>query len=90
MIIAAKETLKDATLTVNSILVNYPVTNILDSRLSRIAKTDTNTTMTIVFDAGSSVTVDSISLANHNISNAAAIKFQGNATDAWGSPSVDE
>lgn len=91
MIITANETLKDSTLTINSVLINYPVSNILDSRLTRICKTNSSTTMTIVFDAGSAVTVDSISIANHNISSSVTIlKWQGNATDVWTSPSVDE
>jgi len=90
MIVVANETLKDSTLTINSNNINYPVTNILDSRLTKIVKTDSNTTMTIVFDAGSAVNVNSISIANHNISSGATIKFQGNATNVWTTPTIDE
>jgi len=85
------ETCKYASLVANSAVVNYPVSNILDSRLSRIFKTDSNTTATIVFDAGSAVIVNSIAIANHNISSSVTtLKIQGNATDIWTSPSVDE
>ena len=91
MKVIANEILKDSTLTINSVLVNYPVTNILDSRLSKITKTDASTTMTIVFDAGAAVTVNSISVANHNISSGVTVlKFQGNATNVWTSPTIDE
>ena len=90
MIVVANETLKDSILTINSSNINYPVTNILDSRLTKIVKTDSNTTMTIVFDAGSAVNVNSISIANHNISSGATIKFQGNATNVWTTPTIDE
>jgi len=92
MILLADETTKDAILTPNSENINYPATNILDSRLSRIFRTvAATTTATIVFDAGSAVTVDSIAIANHNISSGVTtFKIQGNATDAWGGPSVDE
>lgn len=92
MILKSNETTKDSILTPNSENVNYPATNILDSRLSRHFRTvAATTTATIVFDAGSAVTVDSISIANHNISSGVStFKIQGNATDAWGAPSVDE
>lgn len=92
MVIKANETTSDATLTPNSENVNYPATNILDSRRTRLFKTvAATTTATIVFDAGAAVTVDSISIDNHNISSGVTtFKIQGNATDAWGGPSVDE
>jgi len=91
MIIMSNETLKDATLTANSNLINYPTTNILDSRVDRLFRTDSSTTATIVFDAGAAVTVDSINILNHNISSSVTtLEWQGNATDSWGAPSVDE
>jgi len=92
LILKANETLFDAALSANSENINYPLTNLFDSRLSRYFRTDSGTTTaTIVFDAGAAVTVNSISIAGHNISSGATIKFQGNATDAWGGPpSVDE
>lgn len=92
MIIMSDETLKDAVLTVNSENINYPISNILNSSLKRLSQTITaTTTMTIVFDAGAAVTVNSINIANHNISSGVTtLDFQGNATDAWGGPSVDE
>ena len=90
MIWLANETCKDATLTANSSTVNYPVTNVLDSRLSRIFKTDASTTATIVFDALTAVKVDSVVIANHNITSGGTYKIQGNATDSWVAPTVDE
>ena len=93
MILLADETTKSATLIPNSENINYPSTNILDSRLSRVFRTvAATTTATIVFDAGAAITVDSIAIGNHNISSGVTtFKIQGNATDAWGGPpSVDE
>lgn len=91
MIIKANETLKDAALSANSTDINYPLSNLLNSLLTKSYRTDSNTTATIVFDAGSAVTVNSIDIANHNISSGVTtFKIQGNATDAWGAPSVDE
>ncbi len=92
MILKANETLFDAALSANSENINYPLTNLFDSRLSRYYRTDTGTTTaTIVFDAGAAVTVNSISLAGHNISSGVTtLDFEGNATDSWGAPSVSE
>ncbi len=91
MILKIDETAKDSTLSVNSENVNYALTNILDSRLTRTFRTVAGiTTVNIVFDAGSAINVTSICIANHNITSGATIKLQGNATDSWGSPSVDE
>ena len=85
------ETCSVAILTANSSTLNYPVGNVLDSRLSRIFKTDSSTTATIVFDCSAAVNVTSIIIANHNISSGVTtLKLQGNATDSWGTPSVDE
>lgn len=92
MILKASETLLDAALSANSENINYPLVNLFDSRLSRYFRTDSGTTTaTIVFDAGAAITVNSIDIAGHNISSGVStLKFQGNATDAWGGPSVDE
>jgi hypothetical protein len=91
MRLKTEETCSVAILTANSSTLNYPATNMLDSRLSRIFKTDSSTTATIVFDCGAAVDVTSIVIANHNITTSVStLKLQGNATDAWGAPSVDE
>ncbi len=85
------ETTGNANVSANSNNINYPVSNLLDSRLTRIYKSDDSTSVSIVFDAGSAVTVDNISIANHNISSGVTtLKWQGNASNAWSSPSVDE
>ena len=92
MIIMSDETLKDASLTINSANVNYPASNILNTSTKTKTRTVAGiTTMTIVFDAGSAVTVDSINILGHNISSGVStLDFQGNATDSWATPSVDE
>jgi hypothetical protein len=91
MRLKTEETCSVAILTANSSTLNYPATNMLDGRLSRIFKTDSSTTATIVFDCAAAVDVTSIVIANHNISSGVTtLKLQGNATDSWGAPSVDE
>jgi len=91
MIIKYDETCSGATLTANSESINYLVTNILDSRLTKKFRTSASTTATIVFDCGAAVAAETIAIANHNISSGVTtLKIQGNATDSWGAPSVDE
>jgi hypothetical protein len=91
MILLTNETTKDASLTVDSAIINYPPTNILDSRLSRIYRTNATTTAEIVYSMTSAITVNAIAIANHNItSSATAIKIQGNASDVWTSPSFSQ
>ncbi len=90
MILFSDETTKDSVIAANSADVNYPVANVLDSRLTKVYRTDANTTAEIVLNAGAAVTVSGIAIANHNISSGATIKIQGNATESWSSPSVDE
>ena len=52
---------------------------------------DTGTlTESIVADLGASPpAIQAFVLKNHNFSSSAVVKIQGNATDSWGSPSVD-
>ena len=92
MIIRYDETAKDSNLTTNSLSINYPITNILDSRLTRIYRTIAGTTTSeIVFDAGSAIDVSSICIANHNItSSVSTLKIQGNNTDSWGTPAFEQ
>lgn len=91
MILLTNETNKDATITANSQLTNYPVSNLVHPFITRVFRTGATTTAEVVFDNLAAVSVDSIAIANHNItSSATTIKLQGNATDVWTSPSVDE
>lgn len=90
MILKTNETAANSILSVNSELGDYPVTNILDTRLSRVFRTDSNTTAEIVFNAGSAINVNSVNIAAHNISESVTtLKFQGNTSDSWGAPAFE-
>lgn len=43
----------------------------------------------IVIDLGSAQSVTACALLGHNFTGSATVKLQGNASDSWGSPSVD-
>jgi hypothetical protein len=49
---------------------------------------DTSETWTI--DLGSAVSTTIFGIFNHNFTSGATVKYQANATDSWGSPTVDE
>jgi hypothetical protein len=87
--LAYKENSADAIVSANSQTVNYPVSNVLDSRLSRIYKTDSTTTAEVVFDMGSAVACDVVYIARHNITSSATVSIQANSSDSWTSPPID-
>jgi hypothetical protein len=87
-------TYDDYDLTVTSENASYPVVNTQNIHTSRVWRTNSGdlSAQTIVLDAGAgnTFTVDCVALLAHNFTNAATLKFQMNATDAWGGPSIDE
>lgn len=81
-----------ATLTASTEASNLPVENVQDSRLSQPWRTSALSDQTILIDAGSGNTInpDMVAVAGHNLTDGCTLKIQGNATDSWGSPTVDE
>ncbi len=80
------------TLLASSEAPNLPAANLRDPRLSLPWRSMSDTDEWIKIDAGAGETLDPncAALAGHNLSSGATIKVQGNATDAWGGPTVDE
>lgn len=77
----------------NSEATGYPATNIQDVSLAKVTRStgDASETWKIDAGAGNTITATCAAIAGHNItSGATTIKIQGNATDAWDSPTVDE
>lgn len=81
-----------SSLTASSEATNYDANKVLDPLLFRTFRTTGVTAETLVFDAGvgQTFTFDSVFISNHNLTSGATVKFQMNATDSWGAPSVDE
>ncbi|MGD8305206.1 MAG: hypothetical protein PVF17_01005 [Ignavibacteria bacterium] len=61
-----------------------------DTRLTRYGRTLGVDDEWLMFESASAVDVDWVYISNHNITSGATVKIQGNATDSWGSPSVDQ
>ena len=80
--------LVDSVLSATNQDINYPITNIYDTRLSKIYKSLTSS-IRYTYDAGLGYTLNPtcITINAHNISSAATIKIEGNATNSWATPS---
>lgn len=69
-----------------------PVENVQHPHRSKVYRTGTAAAAEwIKFDLGSAKAVQSVILLDHTLTGSdSLIKLQGNATDSWGAPSVDE
>ena len=70
--------------------VDYPVENLYDSNPAKPYKMGA-TSGNVVFDFGSAVNIDLVAIIHHNLDGELAnVKIQGNTTDSWGSPPLDQ
>jgi len=78
------------TITPSSEDADYPRANLYDSNPARAFKLDA-TSGNIVFDFGVATNVDVFAIVHHNLDAALAnVKIQGNATDSWGAPTLNQ
>lgn len=82
----------DATLTETSQNAEFPAENVQSQQISKVWKTlGLVATETLVMDFGTAVNVGAFMVAGHNFDGTETnVKIQGNASDSWGSPTVDE
>jgi len=81
------------TVSSNSEETDYPASNLREYQLARHYRATGDTSEWVKIDGGSSeaITASIAFIAGHNItSGATTIKIQGNDTDSWGSPTVDQ
>jgi hypothetical protein len=67
----------------------YPIENLYDSNPAKPMRF-TSTTGNIVWNFGSATQVDFIAIIHHNLTPGLEVRFQGNATDSWSSPSLNQ
>src|SRR5438552_2828835 len=67
----------------------YPKANIYDGNPAKPAKL-TTTTGAWRWDFGSAKQLDIVAVIHHNLTAGLNVRIQGNATDAWGAPSLDQ
>ncbi len=72
---------------------NYLKANLYDKRPGKRWKALNTSQQIILFDlgvVGQAVGLDFVCIINTNITDGTTLSFQANATDSWGSPSLDE
>lgn len=91
MIIAYNNLVDDAIITA---LVDSPAATMSDGlkdpRLSRVGRLLDIAGQSVSFDLGVAKQADIVTIFGHNLTSLATVRIQGNATDTWGSPTVDE
>ena len=65
-------------------------TGLKDTKLSRVGRTVNDSTEWVKFDMTTAVAVSYMTIQAHNITSGATLKLQGNATDVWTSPTIDQ
>jgi len=58
-----------------------------DDRLSRVGRTVSDTSQTLIFDLLSAVAVSKLMIQDHNFTSGVTITLEGNATNVWTAPS---
>lgn len=77
------------TMAASSEAAGYPIDNIRHPFRTKPWKS-TGLEDNIVWDFSTPTTITCVSLINHNIVDGSTVKIQGNASDSWTSPSVNE
>lgn len=78
------------TITASSEATGFGAENIYNIHYDVPWRTTGDTAEWIKFDFGAAVNVTDFIIKYHNLTSGATLKIQANATDAWGTPSVDE
>lgn len=88
MIILADNFVKGATITALTENPDYTFTDAFnDDRLSRVARTVSDTSQTIIFDLLSAVVVSKLMIQKHNFTSGVTLTLEANATNVWTAPS---
>lgn len=79
-------------LTASTEATNFDASKVLDPLLFKVYRSTSLSDQYLLFDSGAvdGFTFDSVFISNHNLQNTSVIKFQMNATDSWGSPTLNE
>jgi len=79
-----------ATIATSSEATNLPATNLQDNIVRRPWRTlDTSNTKNVVYDIGSATPVNAVGVFGFNLTSVALLTIQANASDSWGSPSLN-
>lgn len=77
-----------ATLTSGGAIPGFPLSNLIDTRISRVYRAISDTDA-IVMDFGQAITADCFSLVGYNIRSATVV-LEAHTTNSWGAPDFTE
>jgi hypothetical protein len=86
MRIAYTNLVDGGTVTANSEDPQFVDDNVQDQRLAKAWRTLSTTGITCVVDLATAQTVNTVAVLGHNITTAATVTIQANASDSWGAP----
>jgi len=89
MILLNDNKILTSTITANSEDPNYPLSNLLDTRVVKYYRSISDSALRIVFE-NTGTAADWFFILNHNITSGATIKLEANTNDSWGSPPFSE
>lgn len=78
-----------ATVTANTETAGLPATNVQNNLIRKLYVSSDDTDEYLLFTSAAPVSINGVFIGLHNFTSAATVKWQGNATDDWGSPSLD-
>lgn len=78
------------TITPSTEVPTMPASNLRLQERGAFWRTTDHTSESIILDFTTAKTFKYLALVDHNLTDAATIRIQGNATDSWGSSSYDE
>lgn len=87
------DTADAATITSSTEVGDLVDDNVVDDDVGKVWRSDTDGgagAEWIKFDMGSAVQMDTLGIFGHNLTSGATVTLQANATDSWGSPTLDE
>ena len=61
-----------------------------DTSLAKVGRTVSDVTQWIKFTYSAAIDVDTVVIFGNNITSGATVKVQANASDSWGTPSIDQ
>ena len=83
------DVLDSATVTASSTTSGLPAQNVQDPLVRKVYRSTASTNEWLKFDVGAATTINCLMIANHNLTLGSTVKFQGHASDSWGTPSLD-
>lgn len=71
----------DCTITPSSEDSSYPKTNLYDKQASKLFKSESLTTLTMLIDFGAAIAADTIALINHNLTSGATLSLKADGSN---------